>query len=101
MIKDASHILLEGIPLDISLKNIRADLMSLEGVEDIHHMHAWSLSEDEPMMTFHALVSSESDSDELLEGMLRLLKEEHGIDHATIQVEVGICQESEEACGLV
>lgn len=101
VIKDASHILLEGIPLGISLKNIRADLMSLEGVEDIHHMHAWSLSEDEPMMTFHALVNPESDSDGLLEDMLRLLKEEHGIGHATIQVEVGICQESEEACGLV
>lgn len=101
IIKDASHILLEGIPFDISLKNIRRDLMSLEGVEDIHHMHAWSLSEDEPMMTFHALVNPGIDSDRLLEEMLQLLKEEHGVGHATIQVEVGICQESEDACGLV
>ncbi len=98
VIKDASHILLEGTPLDISMSNIRLDLMSIEGVKDIHHMHAWSLSEAEPMMTFHALVDPNKNSDSLLEEMLLLLKKEHGIGHATIQVEVENCQVVEGAC---
>ncbi|ACV25886.1 cation diffusion facilitator family transporter [Kangiella koreensis] len=100
VIKDASHILLEGIPIDISMNNIRSDLMSIKGVEDIHHMHAWSLSEDEPMMTFHALVDSAMDSDYLLEEMLLLLKKRHGVGHATIQIEVNNCQLGEEGCKL-
>ena len=98
VLKDASHILLGGIPLDISLKNIRSDLMSIKGVEDIHHMHAWSLSEAEPMMTFHALVNPDMNSDLLLEQMLEMLQDEHGIGHATIQVEVSNCQVGEESC---
>lgn len=100
VIKDASHILLEGIPIDISMNNIRSDLMSIKGVEDIHHMHAWSLSEAEPMMTFHALVDSAMDSDYLLEEMLQLLKKRHGVGHATIQIEVNNCQFGEEGCKL-
>lgn len=98
VIKDASHILLEGIPIGMSLNNIRTDLMSIDGVEDIHHMHAWSLSEAEPMMTFHALVDPKKNSDNLLEEMLVLLKKEHGIGHATIQVEVDNCQVAEDVC---
>lgn len=98
VIKDASHILLEGTPLDISMSNIRLDLMAIDGVKDIHHMHAWSLSEAEPMMTFHALVDPNKNSDNLLEEMLLLLKKEHGIGHATIQVEVENCQVVEGAC---
>ncbi|MCW9027919.1 MAG: cation diffusion facilitator family transporter [Kangiella sp.] len=100
VIKDASHILLEGIPINISMNNIRSDLMSIKGVEDIHHMHAWSLSEAEPMMTFHALVDPALDSDYLLEEMLQLLNKRHGVGHATIQVEVNNCQLGEEGCKL-
>lgn len=100
VIKDASHILLEGTPIDISMHSIRSDLMSIKGVEDIHHMHAWSLSEAEPMMTFHALVNPAMDSDYLLEEMLQLLKQRHGVEHATIQIEVNNCQFEDEACNL-
>lgn len=98
VIKDASHILLEGAPLSISMNIIRKDLMSIKGVEDVHHMHAWSLSEEEKMMTFHALINRDADSDHLLEKMLELLEQKHGIGHATIQIEVNNCQFGDEAC---
>ncbi|MHC9509674.1 cation diffusion facilitator family transporter [Kangiella sp. M94] len=100
IIKDASHILLEGAPIELSLKAIRTDLMQLDGVEDIHHMHAWCLSEDELMMTFHAVLDKDVDSDTLLEKMLVLLEQEHGVGHATIQVEVSNCLVKDEICGL-
>lgn len=98
IIKDASHILLEGAPIGISMNKIRADLMSINGVIDIHHMHAWSLSEAEQMMTFHALVDKSENSDKLLEKMLQRLKTAHGIGHATIQVEINNCQVGSEVC---
>ncbi|HEY9031848.1 MAG TPA: cation diffusion facilitator family transporter [Kangiella sp.] len=98
VIKDASHILLEGAPLSISMNIIRKDLMSIQGVEDVHHMHAWSLSEEEKMMTFHALINRGANSDHLLEQMLELLEQKHGVGHATIQIEVNNCQFGDEAC---
>ena len=72
--------------------------MSIQGVEDVHHMHAWSLSEEEKMMTFHALINRGANSDHLLEQMLELLEQKHGVGHATIQIEVNNCQFGDEAC---
>jgi len=96
VIKDASHILLEGKPQEIDTGEVRQDLMAMEGVVDIHHLHLWSISEQEPLMTFHALITDESDSDELLELMLTDLKAKYGIAHATIQIERTSCRENPE-----
>lgn len=101
VIKDSSHILLEGKPQEIDTAEIRQDLMTMDGVIDIHHLHLWSISEQEPSMTFHALITDESDSDELIELMLADLKAKYGIAHATIQVERTSCMDDPELVGCI
>ncbi|PXF63478.1 cation diffusion facilitator family transporter [Kangiella spongicola] len=93
IIKDSSHILLEGKPQEMDSHLIRQDLMALEGIEDIHHIHLWSISEQEPLMTFHAVISNGFDKDVMIDKMLELLQQKHGITHATIQVESTSCAE--------
>ncbi|NVK21308.1 MAG: cation transporter [Kangiellaceae bacterium] len=91
IVNDSSHILLEGTPNDRTLAVIEKDLLRIEGVLDIHHMHLWSLNEQEAVMTFHALIDHRYSSDELIDLMLICLKNRHNIEHATIQVEQSQC----------
>lgn len=93
VIKDSSHILLEGKPQEFDTQKIRQNLMALDGVVDIHHMHLWSISEQEPLMTFHALIRDQYDGDRMIDVMLKLLRKEHGLVHATIQIERSACLE--------
>ena len=101
IIKDSSHILLEGKPQEMDTQQIRDDLMALDGVADIHHMHLWSISEQEPLMTFHALLKDDFNGDAMIDVMLELLKTQHGIVHATIQIEYSDCIENPDAVGCV
>ncbi|AOE50665.1 cation diffusion facilitator family transporter [Kangiella sediminilitoris] len=93
VIKDSSHILLEGKPQEFDTQEIKRNLMELEGVVDIHHMHLWSISEQEPLMTFHAMIGERYDNDKMIDQMLGLLRNRHGLAHATIQIERNACLE--------
>jgi cobalt-zinc-cadmium efflux system protein len=101
IIKDSSHILLEGKPQELDTQQIRQDLMALDGVADIHHMHLWSISEQEPLMTFHALLKDDYNGDNMIDVMLEMLRTKHGLIHATIQIEYSDCLENPDAVGCV
>lgn len=101
VIKDSSHILLEGKPQELDTQQIHNDLMALDGVVDIHHMHLWSISEQEPLMTFHALIKDDYPGDDMIDVMLELLRVKHGLTHATIQVERSNCVENTEAVACI
>ena len=75
--------------------------MALDGVVDIHHMHLWSISEQEPLMTFHALIKDDYPGDDMIDVMLELLRVKHGLTHATIQVERSNCVENTEAVSCI
>lgn len=88
----SGHILLEGTPDEIDVAQVRASLKeAVPEVDDIHHVHAWSLSSGRPVMTLHAHVREGADDEHALRGIRRLLAERFGIDHATVQIERGRC----------
>lgn len=93
IIKESSHILLEGKPEQMDTDEIRDDLLRLTGIADVHHMHLWSISEREPLMTFHAVIEDGYDGDSMIDIMLDLLKQKYGVTHATIQVEFAHCED--------
>lgn len=99
IIKESSHILLEGKPEQMDTEEIRDDLLRLTGIEDVHHMHLWSISEREPLMTFHAVIEDGYDGDAMIDIMLDLLKQKHGVSHATIQVEFAHCEDAMASAG--
>lgn len=99
IIKESSHILLEGKPEQMDTEEIRDDLLRLTGIEDVHHMHLWSISEREPLMTFHAVIEDGYDGDAMIDIMLDLLKQKYGVSHATIQVEFAHCEDAMASVG--
>jgi cobalt-zinc-cadmium efflux system protein len=60
VLSQSAHILLEGVPDGIDLEAIASRLAQhVPGVQDIHHLHAWALTAEKPLVTLHARADQE------------------------------------------
>ena len=92
IIRDSAHILLEGVPTGVNVRDIRDALVtSVPGVLEVHHVHAWSLTPEKPLLTLHANLAPEADVSGATSLMKKVLQDRFGINHSTIQVEHGPC----------
>ena len=92
LIRDSGHILLEGTPVELDVREIGADLIeNLDAVEDVHHVHAWSLAQDRSLLTLHARIREGVDSDDAIDAIHRRLAERFDVTHVTVQIEVEAC----------
>lgn len=83
----ASSILLQGVPTSVNADEVKEDLVSLPGVEDIHDLHIWLLSEDFYIATLHVSVSLDEEDFMTLAQKIRTCLHGHGIHSITIQPE--------------
>ena len=83
-LKSALDLFLEKTPHGIDAEVLRAHLMEIEGVEDVHHLHLWSIDGQHHCATMHVVVSGESHS---VKERIREELREHGIGHATLEAE--------------
>ncbi len=92
LLRDSGHILLEGVPGHLDLNEIKQALTrGVAEVLDVHHVHAWALTSERPLVTLHAAVSEGSDTQRVVAAVKAVLLEEFGVDHSTVQVELGPC----------
>ena len=102
--KDAGHILLEGAPTGLDVREVQKDLeATIPEVESVHDIHAWCLNEERPLMTLHARVSQAAPPEEIAAAIKARLKQLYGITHATIEIEHRSCSNAAgvHACGEV
>ncbi len=92
VVRQSSHILLEGTPDNIDVASLTKVLSeSIQGVIDVHHVHLWSLTPGRPIITMHVSVEKNCQQTILLKNIKRVLKQNYGIDHSTVQIEMD-CQ---------
>ena len=92
VIRDSAHILLEGVPANVDLAEIKRELCRcVPAVQEIHHVHAWALTEEKPLLTLHALVPEQTPVHVVVAEIKAVLNQTFGIAHSTIQVETGPC----------
>ena len=89
LLREAAHILLEGAPANIDMPRLRRAILGVEGVEAIHDVHLWTLTSGLHSASVHIRAAAGSPRDRVLSGVQRVLREEGGVDHATIQIEQG------------
>ena len=95
LVKRSAHILLEGAPewLDVTAMQERV-VAGVPGVGEIHHVHIWGLTPQELMLTMHMSVTSDVESQsEVVKNTKQFMKDEYGIGHSTIEVDVDGCSD--------
>ena len=94
LVKDASHVLLEGVPKQLDVHEIGPDLVSsIPGIENVHHVHAWSLSQDRSLLTLHARIMQDAHPDTVVAAIQARLSERFNIHHVTVQIELEDCSD--------
>ncbi|HLG88882.1 MAG TPA: cation diffusion facilitator family transporter [Alphaproteobacteria bacterium] len=87
LVRRSWHVLMESTPEGVNAEEIEESLEALDGVADIHHLHAWSLVPGKPLITLHARVETGHEPDDVLARIKQELVARYGIDHSTIQME--------------
>ncbi len=90
--KQTVHILIEGSPDNSLPDKIKQTILeNIKGVKDVHHVHVWSLTENQPIATLDVTVDNMADYHNILCAIRKILLEKHKLDHVTIQIETGPC----------
>jgi cobalt-zinc-cadmium efflux system protein len=96
--RDSAHVLLEGAPAHFDAARVEKDLKGLPGVANIHHVHAWSMTGEAPIVTLHAQLFENVDRQRTLAVILERLGSQFGVEHATVQIEEGDCAAPNDDC---
>ena len=100
VVRQSGHILLEGTPDGLDTQHVAEDLVaSVAGVRDVHHVHAWSITQDRRMMTLHAAMADDADHDGSVAAIKRRLHDAFDIHHATVELEYGQCSDDRPSAG--
>ena len=83
----ALRILVQAAPPGLDLVGLDADLRALGGVVDVHDLHVWTLTSEMDVATVHLMVAEGTDAHGVLDQARTIMRDGHGIDHATMQVE--------------
>jgi cobalt-zinc-cadmium efflux system protein len=89
LIRDALVVLLDGIPSHIQPEQVRATLLALPGVVDVHHVHIWSLSTSQVALTAHVCRRDSGMGDLELLHLAKDALAAIGVEHSTLQLEPG------------
>jgi cobalt-zinc-cadmium efflux system protein len=87
LLREVVHVLLEGVPLHLSLAQVGKAMAGVEGVRSVHDLHIWTLSSGMVALSAHVLVDDLLGWPRVLAAVRHLLHERFGIDHVTLQPE--------------
>jgi len=102
LLRDATRVLLEGTPKGLDAARIRSAIAAEDGVEEVHHVHLWSLASDTPALSAHLVMAGEITMHEAQargEVVRASLARDFGITHATLELECHPCDPAEELDG--
>jgi cobalt-zinc-cadmium efflux system protein len=94
IVRETLNILLEGTPRGCSLEEIRRSLRAVDGVQDVHDLHVWSLGSQSHILATHIKIADipPSKSANILGQVNGILREQFRIYHSTIQFECAECE---------
>jgi len=95
ILKNSCHILLEGTPEGVSAEEVKSEIVSkLPEVIDVHHIHAWSLSDNYFILTMHAKIKQNGQHTNILYEIKKILLNRFEIAHSTVEIEYDECVDS-------
>jgi cobalt-zinc-cadmium efflux system protein len=87
LLRDSVNILLEGSPPGIDASEVGRTMVGVKGIEEVHDLHIWEITSGFPALAAHVLVGEQEDCHARRREIEKVLKEEFGIEHTTLQVD--------------
>jgi cobalt-zinc-cadmium efflux system protein len=94
ILREALNILLEGTPRGMKLARVAAAIQEIDGVNDVHDLHVWSIGSETSALSCHISIADipPSASERILRDVRARLHADFRIDHTTIQFEHAVCE---------
>jgi cobalt-zinc-cadmium efflux system protein len=94
IVRETLNILLEGTPRGVKLESVDGAIRSIDGVNDVHDLHCWSIGSETRALSCHIAIADipPSVSERILRDVKDRLHHEFRIDHTTIQFEHAECE---------
>ena len=85
------HVLMEATPEGLDLDEVRAHILRVRGVVDVHDLHAWTITSGAPMLSAHVVVDDErvtsGSGGDVLDALQACLAQDFAVEHTTFQIE--------------
>jgi cobalt-zinc-cadmium efflux system protein len=85
------HILLEGSPRHLDPVEVEASLKAIDGVQEVHDLHVWTLTSGVDSLSAHVVLANEPLDDRVAHAIHERIRERYRIEHITVQVESPEC----------
>jgi cobalt-zinc-cadmium efflux system protein len=97
LLSESLRLEMDGVPKEMDIEKIKAELMKAKGVTDVHHIHVWALSTTENALTAHLVIDQDhAASFDSIKHDLRHRLEHLSISHSTFEPEF-----ADEKCAQV
>lgn len=93
-------LFLEKTPKDISIPELKKHIMSIEGIEDVHHIHVWSMDGITNYATMHIVTKNKNKNTKEIKDKIREEMQEHNINHTTIEIEENLNDCNDKECNV-
>jgi len=98
LLKSSINILLEGVPEDVDLDEVKEALLGVPGVKSLHDLHVWSVTSGKTTLTVHLVTEPATHGEtQVLPAVRARMDKDFGIRHITVQCEVTPCDQTDEA----
>ncbi|PYV81367.1 MAG: cation transporter [Acidobacteria bacterium] len=94
IMRETLNILLEGTPRGMKLDHVEAAIRQIDGVNDVHDLHVWSIGSETSALSCHISIADipPSASERILRDVKQCLHHDFSINHTTIQFEHAVCE---------
>lgn len=97
LLRDAVDVLLEASPRGIQMDEVRGHILETDGVEDVHDLHAWTITSGVNVVSAHVVLRPDADPKTVLDALCACLTDDFDIEHSTFQLETHDRQRLESA----
>src|SRR5579859_203625 len=89
VLRESSHILLEGLPRNLKLDSVAQAILGVDNVKEVHDIHVWTIGAELEALSCHVRIPDMhmEESERILAGIRERLAERFHITHTTIQFE--------------
>ena len=106
LLRATAHVLLEGAPPGVDVEEVRAALIDVPGVREVHDLHVWVISDRVPAASAHLVVDDHATANcegravdgSVLDRAAHALRDRFGLGHSTLQIETAEHADHEVHC---